>query len=178
MKYISFLLMIPLFYSCSEVGPETSETLFREKIANMEDSIGKLTMELAPGEMLSEEVNLKLVDLLLEYYHKFPNDAYAPECLDKVHMTYSSIGRYKYSADYADTLLIKYPDYINREMILESQAGAYDVYLQPRDTAKVRYYYELLLKENPNLPKVKVKDIKERLQNLAITMEEIIMSKD
>lgn len=179
MKYFFvLLLLISLFYSCSEGTSETPEILLREKIANMEDSIGKLTVNLAPGEMLSDEVSLELIDLLLDYYHKYPKDVYAPECLDKVHMTYSAIGRYKYSANYADTLLANYPDYINREMILESQAGAYDVYLQPRDTAKVRYYYELLLKENKDLPKDKVHDIQWRLNNLDKTMEEIIMSKN
>ena len=156
-------------------GEGEAQVVLRDGIAKMEDSISTVTRNLGPGELLDRSVNLELVDLLYEYYHAYPDDAYAPECLDKIHMVYSALGEYETSAKYADTLLNSYPDYINRAMILESQASAYDIYIIPRDTVKVRYFYDQLLKEFKNLPKDKVEGIKSRLENLDLTIEEMIM---
>ncbi len=111
---------------------------------------------------------------MLDYYHNYPEDTYAAECLDKVHMKYSGLNIHPRAVEYADTLLLKYPDYVNRAMVLESQGSTYDVFIQPRDTAKVRYYYELLLKENPKLDKDKRAGIKDRLKHLDMTFDEFI----
>jgi hypothetical protein len=57
--------------------------------------------------------------------------------------------------------------------LLESLASSYDINT-PRDTAKVRYYFELLLKE-PGLKTQQKKDIKSRLAHLDLTFEEYIL---
>jgi hypothetical protein len=72
---------------------------------------------------------------------------------------------------------MKYPEYENRPMVLESLATAYDIYLQPRKKDKVEKYYQLLLKENPNLPKEKKEDIEFRLENINLSFEELIMKR-
>lgn len=166
------LVLAVLLSSC---GSGNEQTQMRDKIIAMEDSITVLTKNLQPGEQLNEEVNTKLIDLLTGYYRKYPNDIYAPEYLDKVHMVYSAMGKYDLSTKYADTLMTNYKDYINRAMILESQASTYDIFLQPRDTSKVRYYYELLLKETPDLSKDKIREIRFRLKNLHLTVDELII---
>jgi hypothetical protein len=74
---------------------------------------------------------------------------------------------------YADTLLERFPNYKNRKLLLESLASSYDINT-PRDTAKVRYYFELLLKE-PGLKTQQKKDIKSRLAHLDLTFEEYIL---
>ena len=174
-------MMKRLFYAVfcvfilASCGDGEAQVVLRDEIAQMEDSISTLTKNLESGELLDKSVNLELVDLLYEYYRTHPEDTYAPECLDKIHMVYSALGEYETSAKYADTLLNNYPDYINRAMILESQASAYDIYILPRDTVKVRYYYDQLLKEFKDLPKEKVEGIKSRLDNLDLTIEEMIM---
>ena len=170
-KIIFFVFIAVVLSSCGDGGAAA----LHEKITNKEDSIATLTKNLQPGEVLSPAVNTELIDLLSEYYHAFPDDAYAPECLDKLHMMYSGMGDYEMSANYADILLNKYPDYINRAMILESQASTYDMYIQPRDTSKVRHYYEMLLSEFPDLEKEKRDGIKSRLDNMHLTIEQIIM---
>ena len=70
--------------------------------------------------------------------------------------------------------VMKYPNYINRALVLESQGSTYDIFLQPRDTSKVRYYYELLLKENPKMEKDKREGIKDRLIHIDMNFDEFI----
>lgn len=146
----------------------------RESISSFEDSIRKLSNNLQPGERIPSVLNQELIELLVSYYHKYPDDVHAPEYLDKVHLMYSAMKNYSLSAKYADTILLKYKNYINRNFILESQASAYDIFIKPRDTAKVRYYNELLLEENKDLPKEKIEEIKFRLRNLHLSIDEII----
>ena len=172
MRILLFLLLVSLItFSCDR---EDDKLVLREGITNFEDSISKLSYELEPGERLAPGLNDELIELLLSYYRSYPNDDYAPEYLDKVHLLYSAMGNYALSAKYADTILINYKDYINRSFILESQASTYDVFIKPRDTAKVRYYNELLLEENKDLSKEKIQDIKFRLKNLNLTIDEIV----
>ena len=172
MKILFSILMLVILTSC---GSGNDQTQMRDKIIAMEDSISVLTKNLSPGEQLGESVNLELIELLTSYYRTYPEDVYAPEYLDKVHMVYSAMGKYELSTKYADTLLTNYKDYINRAMIIESQASTYDIFLKPRDKEKVRYYYELLLKENPDLPKEKVDEIKFRLKNRDLTIDQLIL---
>ena len=89
-------------------------------------------------------------------------------------MIYSSTKRYPLSVNYGDTLLNQYPDYINRAMIIESMAVTYDIFILPRNKDKVRFYNELLLKENPDLSEDKQAEIKFKLENLDLTLEEMI----
>ena len=59
-------------------------------------------------------------------------------------------------------------------MILESQASNFDIFYEPRDTSKIRYYYTLLLKENPTMNKDKKQGIEMRLKHLNLTFDEYI----
>jgi hypothetical protein len=77
---------------------------------------------------------------------------------------------------YADTLLADFPNYKNRALIYESLASSYDIN-EPRDTAKVRYYFNLLLDE-PGLTTQKKKDIKKRLAHLELSFEEYILNSE
>jgi hypothetical protein len=63
--------------------------------------------------------------------------------------------------------------------LLESLGSSYDVYIVPRDTSKVRYYYELLLKEK-TVKSVKKAEIKARLNYLELDLFQYIdlISKD
>ena len=154
-------------------GKPTKESL-KARISEMEDSISHLQNNLAAVKQIPNLTHFELINRLLDFYHYYPDDAYAAECLDKVHMKYSGLNIPVRAAEYADTLLEKYPEYPNRAMVLESQGSTYDIFLQPRDTAKIRYYYELLLKENPNLPKDKKMGIRDRLNHLELNFDEFI----
>jgi hypothetical protein len=143
----------------------------KEVIVQKEDSLSLLQKQNKP---IPKEKHFELIQALSDFYLAFPKDKYAPVCLDKIQMSYSGLGVYHRAIEYADVLIKKYPKYINRPMILESQASNYDIFQQPRDTVKVRYYYELLLKENPNLDKDKKEGIIMRLDHLDLTFDQYI----
>jgi hypothetical protein len=155
-------------------GDKPSKEELIEKITYMEDSLKGLTAELKEIKQIPNLTRMELINRLLDFYHYYPEDKFAPECLDKVHMTYSGMGVYVRAVEYADTLLEKYPDYVNRSLVLESQGSSYDIFIQPRDSAKVRYYYELLLKENPKMDKAKRNGIKDRLKYNHLNFDEYI----
>lgn len=172
-KLIVFFLAIFIFTNCGSQEMDASEGL---KLINAkESSIRDLSKKLKPGEIVPLNESDELIDLLLNFYRTNPQDQNAPLCLDKVHMIYSSTKRHEKSAIYGDTLVLEYPDYINRPLILESMANVYDMYIFPRDTSKVRYYNELLLKENKDISKEKREEIQFKLDNLELTLQEIIM---
>lgn len=166
LKSILFVSIILFACNNSQESKLTPEKVMSD-IKVVEDSIKKLN---APNN----QDKLRLINSYLSFYHQFPNHKKAPEFLDKVHMTYSGMGIFPRSIAYADTLLKKYPKYINRPMVLESQASSFDVFIQPRDSAKVRYYYNLLLKENQNLDPIKKEGVINRLKNNHLTFEEFI----
>jgi hypothetical protein len=66
-----------------------------------------------------------------------------------------------------------FPNYKNRDFVLESLGSSYDIYIEPRDTSKVRYYYELLLKEK-TVKNDKKAEIRARLKYLHLDLFEYI----
>lgn len=174
--FIAVTLFIGI-YSCGNSENKTDKSTKEElvsKIKVMEDSLRGLQANLNTIKQIPNLTHFELINRLLDYYHSYPKDGYAAECLDKVHMKYSGLGIHEKAVQFADTLLNNYPNYINRAMVLESQGSTYDIFIQPRDTQKIRYYYELLLKENPTMEKDKRDGIKDRLKHLDMTFDEFI----
>jgi len=173
---ILFFLFLVQLQSCGSDNSSkmpTRESL-KARIKEMEDSLKGLQSDLNQTKQIPNLTNFELINRLLDYYHAYPNDEYSAECLDKVHMKYSGMNISERAVMYADILLEKYPNYVNRALVIESQIGSYDVSIQPRDTAKVRYYYNLLLKENPKMPKEKKLEIQDRLAHLDMTLFEYV----
>ena len=73
--------------------------------------------------------------------------------------------------------MLSFPNYKNRDFILESMSSTYDVLIEPRDTSKIRYYYSLLLKER-NLPKEKRDGIVNRLKYIDLDFFSYIEMKE
>ncbi|OFZ07898.1 MAG: hypothetical protein A3D92_11585 [Bacteroidetes bacterium RIFCSPHIGHO2_02_FULL_44_7] len=167
-NFLGLIIVLTLLSSC---GGDVQSAY--DAITAKEDSISVASEKLPNGEILPEEDTYQLITLLLNFSKDYPDDIHAAECLDKVHMAYSGLRDYKKAVFYADKLLKEYPDYINKSMVLESQAGNYDLFIVPRDTSKVRYYYDLLLKED--ISSEKRKDIKNRLKHIDLTMEQYIL---
>jgi hypothetical protein len=182
MKQVFFIgiILVSLFSGCGgsdekSLSERPSQEELKEKIKHMEDSLKGLQSDLHEIKQIPNLTKMELINRLLDYYHFYPeDDKYSPECLDKVHMIYTSINVYPRASEYADTLLEKYPDYVNRAMVLESQGSTFDIFIQPRDSAKVRYYYEMLLKENPKMDKDKKQGIKNRLKYNHLSFDEFI----
>lgn len=166
--YGLFIVLIFSLMACSD----------SESVADKKEQIEKLEKELGslPGTDLEKTETLRdsLTATLLSYYRSNPDDPYAPECLDKVHLIYSAKRDYVTAAKYADTLLEKYPKYVNRLMIIESQFNNYDMFIQPRDKEKARYYLELLLKEDKKMDKETRADWEYRLEYIDLTIEQLM----
>jgi hypothetical protein len=176
---LAYLTISMILASCGGADPSESSNKpsrddLKKRIVEMEDSIKGLQADLTNIKQIPNLTHYELINRLLDYYHFYPEDQFSAECLDKVHMKYTGLNIPSKAAEYADTLLLKYPKYKNRALVLESQGSTFDAFLQPRDTSKVRYYYELLLKENPKMDREKRREIKERLNHLDLTFDQYI----
>ena len=112
MKAIVIALILILLASCSS-DDENIDAL-KSKIEKKEEFIKSLSNDLAPSQRIPASERNELIELLLEFYHEFPQDELAPVTLDKIHMIYSSTREYQKSADYGDTLLDNYPNWLSR----------------------------------------------------------------
>jgi len=150
-----------------------SKEELKMSVKYMEDSITALYSNPKTANSIPSLTQIELINRLKLYYKNFPNDDYSAECLFKIHIKYSDLGAQRDAMAYGDTLLSKFPTYNNRDFLLESMASSYDVEIEPRDTAKVRKYYSLLLKES-NLSPEKRQDIGLRLKHLELNFFEFI----
>ena len=177
MKLILSILTICIVtlatFSCGTSGNSDKKTELRSRIKDLEDSIMTVSKDPMKAAKIPSLTNIELINRLLDYYHAFPEDTFASECLFKVHMKYSDLEAYDLSVAYGDTLLQLFPNYANRDYVLESMASSYDVLIQPRNADKVKYYYELLLKEK--IDPVKRKDLEQRLKYVNLTFEEYFL---
>ena len=175
-------IFIPLFFigiflvSCGEgaVDNEISKNKLKNRIKEMEDSIAQIQNNPETGGKITSLTNIELINRLTAYYRAFPKDDYSADCLFKIHMKFGELNANEKSVAYGDTLLSLFPNYKNKDFLLESMASAYDIYILPRDTSKVRKYYELLLKDE-TVSATKKKDIKARLSHLNLTFDEYIL---
>ena len=179
-KYVILIgssLVIMFLSSCSSSetnsNKPTRESL-KSRIKEMEDSLKGLQVNIHEIKQIPNLTHFELINRLLDYYHNYPEDTYSAECLDKVHMKYSGMNIHQRAVQYADTLLDKFPKYVNRALVLESQGSAYDIFMQPRDTSKVRKYYTMLLQENPKMEKDKAAGIRDRLKHLDMNFDQFI----
>jgi hypothetical protein len=177
--YLSgFLCFAFLIFSCGDNSAvkELTREDYKASIEQMEDSIKKIQKDPIAAAKMPSLTNIELINRLVAYYHAFPKDEYAADCLFKVHMKYGELQAHQNSVAYGDTLLKSFPKYKNRDFLLESLGSSFDIYIEPRDTSKVRYYYELLLKEK-NVGKDKKAEIKARLKYLNLDLFEYIQFK-
>ena len=166
-----------LLYSCGNNPKvdENSREALKTKITEMEDSISALQKK--SSEPIPNLTSIELINRLTAFYSAFPKDDYAADCLAKLHMKFSELNAHEKALEYGDTLLDVFPNYKNRDFILESMASTYDVLIEPRDTSKIRYYYSLLLKER-NLPKEKRDGIVNRLKYIDLDFFSYIEMKE
>ena len=146
----------------------------RAKITNVENKIKDQSLTMDAGEKVNPAQEKELMDLLKNYYQTYPDDKFSADCLAKLHMIYSGKRMFATAAKYGDTLINNHIDYINRNIILESMASTYDIFIQPRDSLKVRYYNELILTEDKELSKEKRTEIEFRLKHNDLTIEELL----
>ena len=151
----------------AEKKPVTKEGMIAD-IKQFEDSIKQ------PSVQQTRAVSEDYADRCLAIYHAYPKSEEAPQYLDKAHMIYTGAGLHGRAVVYADTLIRKYPAYKNRPMVLQSLASTYDLFVLPRNTEKVKYYYNLLLEENPGMPEEEKENIRFRIAHADLTFEQLI----
>ncbi|MFT6921884.1 MAG: hypothetical protein ACJA1C_000882 [Crocinitomicaceae bacterium] len=159
-----FTLTILLF-SCAQEVNVTSKEKVKNEISDQEKHVSKLSMD---PEKTKETVLAKgdLVDVLLSFYQKYPKDDYSANCLSKVVMLYTGLDDVDMATAYADTLIDKYPKFVDRSQIIEIQIVAYEISITPRDTDKIKKYLNLWLKENTKASKEKISEMKYHLENV------------
>ena len=157
----------------STASKALSKEELKTAVKYMEDSITALYSNPKTANSIPNLTQIELINRLKLYYKNFPNDDYSAECLFKIHIKYSDLKAHKDAMAYGDTLLSKFPNFKNRDFLLESMASSYDVIIEPRDTTKVRKYYSLLLKES-TLPPEKRQDISLRLKHMELNFFEFI----
>jgi hypothetical protein len=158
---LSFALFVE---SCGEPAKTDKKTELKTSIKQMEDSIMAIQKDPVQAAKMPSLTNIELINRLLAYYRAYPEDSFSADCLFKVHIKYSDLQAYEQSVAYGDTLIQLFPNYANKDFLLESLASTYDVLIEPRDAEKVKYYYELLLKEK--IKASKRKDIENRLKHI------------
>jgi hypothetical protein len=160
---LCIVLSIALFIeSCGGPAKTDKKTELKTSIKEMEDSIIAIQKNPAQAAKMPSLTNIELINRLLAYYRAYPEDSFSAECLFKVHIKYSDLQAYEQSVAYGDTLIQLFPNYANKDFLLESLASTYDVLIEPRNPEKVKYYYELLLKEK--IKPTKRRDIENRLK--------------
>jgi hypothetical protein len=158
---LSFALFVE---SCGGPAKTDKKTELKTSIKQMEDSIMAIQKDPIQAAKMPSLTNIELINRLLAYYQAYPEDSFSADCLFKVHIKYSDLQAYEQSVAYGDTLIQLFPNYANKDFLLESLASTYDVLIEPRDAEKVKYYYELLLKEK--IKATKRKDIENRLKHI------------
>ena len=174
----SLLLISILILAACQNSPEkqSKKTELRDRITFYEDSLATLQKDPKKAAQITSLAQIELINRLKAYSRAFPKDTFSADCLFKTHMIYEQLRAPLEARAYADTLLERFPNYKNRPLLLESLASSYDLNM-PRDTTKVRYYFNLLLQE-PTTTKEQKMDIEKRLAQLELTFEQYIMQKN
>lgn len=179
------VIVVGLVLTACGGGAETVSTESTEGVPSAEElsvSIEKLRDSLVQlgdnsavhGTQIPKLTQLSYVEKCLLFYRTYPENEKAPDCLKEVHFMYGVMGAYSLSAQYGDTLLMKYPKYKDRLAILESQISNYDFFIKPWNGEKVKELYNQVFKEFPNLPADKKADFQYRLDHIDLTGDELI----
>ncbi len=174
-----FLSSILLLFSCNNdsssnlAASNADKKQLQQRIKSYEDSLSSLQSDQQKVSQITSLTQIEYINRLKAYIKAFPNDIYSADCMFKIHMVYDNLRAPLDARAYADTLLTRFPNFKNRKIVLESLGSSYDIN-SPRDTSKVRYYYELLLKE-PGISSEQKKDIRARLAKLNLSFEQYIL---
>jgi len=181
-KKIVFAILVSVFTfvtACNSTKKQSvdsakpSKSELKSAIKIMEDSLMNMQNDPQKITQITNLMHQELINRLLAYYTTYPTDAYSETCLEKVHMKYTGLNIQEKAIQYGDTLLMRFPNAKNKALILESLGSAYDIMVEPRDTSKVRFYYEQILSLKDVKPSKK-KEIQFRLKHLALTFDQLI----
>lgn len=178
MKVISLLVVIILFLqSCNRNNEQKTVSIghkgidsLKTIIALKEKSLKEYYSHLMDKSISVDSLPNNLINGLVKEYQVFvnlyPKDSLSPIYIDKTHQLFTQAKQYSYAVDWIDTLLLHYPNYKNKTLVLYSAATTTDMYLM--DTNRVKKYYTRMLNECPKLKSEIKKQIHLRLKHLSI----------
>lgn len=176
-----FVLGLFLFASCKDQSTQNGESVVKTDVsleelkADLKRFEDSLKSSSKGGSMdFDEETAVRYAEKCLLIKNRFPKSEEAPALMNKAHVIFSSVGLYQRSVLVADSLIIMYPMYEKRAMVLESLASSYDIFIVPRRKEKVKKYYEMLLAENPKMNSEQRHMIEQRLKWIDLPFEEYI----
>lgn len=176
MKHTVILSATLLLAACGQKGSAEKQAVTKEgliaEVKALEDSLKSTSYDAMATT--GSKVSINYADRCLAVYRNFPKSEEAPAYLDKAHIILSSASLHGSAVMFADTLIRKYPRYRNRPMVLQSLASSYDLFIVPRKKDKVKYYYELLLKENKGLSEEEKENIRFRLEHVDLTFDQLV----
>ncbi len=175
MKNVLFFI-IPCFVllACSDKKEDNSSPQeLRNKVKFFEDSLK--TSKIPNSQLGNQDVAARYANLCIDAAEADLIHPLAAKLLDKAHVIFASVGLHQRSIEIGERVLAKFPQYENRTMIIESMATAYDIFILPRKSEKVKKYYEMLLSEGKNLDEERKKEITNRIENSDKTFVEIML---
>jgi TolA-binding protein len=108
----------------------------------------------------------------LAFFRKYPDDAFAPECLDKVQQLFTQQKLYDLTLKYCDTLLMKYPKYKGNPAVLLNAGSIADGIIH--DKKLTQKYYSKLLKDYPSIDPETKEMVEFRLKHIDLSFDELI----
>jgi hypothetical protein len=176
MKKLAFLILVLTIVGCSNDQSSTKPTK-KSKSGNAKIDLWNDVKE-AEDSLYSKKNSNKAKNIhymtyfskLTEFYTKFPADPKADSCLFAICSTETGfpIGHAKHikiQEQYGDTLILKYPKSKFRKMTIQNLVYMYDQSTKNRSTAKLNYYYKLLLADSLTTT-VEKKEIEARLKTI------------
>jgi tetratricopeptide (TPR) repeat protein len=177
-KLLAFLFVSFIFASCAGTKTENSDGTptvekLKSDIQMIDDSLKIYYQQVMNNQIESvpNDAIQKTIDAHLSFYHFYPKDEFASQCLDKVHQLYIQQKLYVKSVEIADTLLREYPKYKGKKDVLYSVATTYDFMLN--DAANAKKYYEKIL-AMPKLDKDTRENITTRIKLIGMSLDEMI----
>tara|TARA_B100000508_G_scaffold137355_1_gene131654 strand:- start:179778 stop:180380 length:603 start_codon:yes stop_codon:yes gene_type:complete len=180
-NWIFYLLAIGFTASCGSnsdsEGDQTEQVESAEEILTSIQEIDDSLKTMIDKKMEDDSYKVdkivyhEAINRNKKFFSMYPDHEKAESAVDKIASLYMQIGVQKEAAKWRDTLLAKFPETKNKIGLLEMQLNYYDY--DQRDTEKMEYYLEELLKQE-NLSEEKKESYEFRLKHIDKTFEELI----
>lgn len=167
-KIVSFLVVVLSFSCSSQKNTDvTNHAVQNDTIQALTeiDSLDHLLKEAYHKDMehVPTELIEKTIQAQKDFVFRFPQHAYTPEALDKIHQLYGQLGSYHFAVEYGEMLLQDFPNYKKKNLVKYSIATSYD-YLLHNSTRAITLYKELL--QDTTISDYSRSEITERLKQI------------
>lgn len=179
MKWLAITFLSVLLVACNNSGEqetslENTPELSLQRIQEMDDSLNVLVQksmnepDFEIDRLAYHEAAMRSID----FYKNFPEHDFAPEALEKASAMYMAINLDQRAADWRDTLIENYPNFIRILDILELQKAVYDNF-DTYNPEMIKKYSQMMLDLGDKLPAKKREEIEFRLEHIELDFLEL-----